>query len=285
MTTIAFNNLTCLDHSVISNTGDILGGSYIFSVIILVDSDSLTENFVELQKYKIVTAISKLDNKLWVCADSKTSKYAIGDTTLTTPKLQLQMPENYFLVVDCKYEVAALEKKFSKYLEAELCNYGKKLKVICKLCAEPLASNDYNGLVAFRYSRGLPKSNNQYYHNIAGGTLAYFVLLDSDYQPLSLSAFEDFSDKLTELSFEFDSTYFVNSNCCVPSTGASKIEYSTSEGYFSLLLNSKVVQLQNEATDKNICEYMAKKFSDFTKVGAKYLMLTEGMSTSYLTEI
>ena len=281
-TILIFNNITCIDHSFICKYGNILGGSYLISVTLLVESPN--EDFdIELQKYKIVNSLSQLDNKLWVCADSKTSvPYSIGDSTVTTENLKLQMPEKYFLVVDSNYsDLNELERKFGEHLENSLNNFGSEIKVFCKLSTKPVVFDSANGLTAFRYSSGLAGVD----CHIACGRMAYFVLLDENYQPLPLSSYVDCSEKLTELSFDLGDTYFVNSKYCTSSGAETKIEYSNSDGYFSLQLNSKVVQLQKEATTKNICEYMNPKFDSFKKVGAKYLMITEGLSPSILTEL
>lgn len=307
---LIFNALTCVDHSVVSSSGTIVGGSFLLSVILTstldqdaekIDISSLDFNAL---KNKIENCVNHSEqgfgNKLWICSDSNSNVKSNkrGVSIVATPELELETPEKFLRLVSAKYsDIAAIESKFNSYLEYALNDDTQnpvKFKVDCKLTTKPVGLPCNTGLVSFRYSHGLPSSTNSEYHSIVGGHLSYFILLDSDYQPLPLENLrhQEFSEKLTELSFEFDSTYFANSNhakiSLEDSVAKTEIKYTTEAGYFSLKFKgtSKFVFLSNkDATVENICEYMKPKFAIFKNAGAKYLMVSEGLLKGAVAEL
>lgn len=322
--TLIFNDLTCVDHAYINKEGRIVGGSFMLSVILTGEVQEGEEVVIDFSKGKkqlkaaIDDHFAGFDHKLWLCNETHehTNVFTNDDgkspaeVEIVTPLVTLLVTPDAVRYVDANYDrLDQLENAFALYLNGvlnadavkindkdEIETVGKmRYTTKCKLSPMPVSIGDAT-FFAFRYAHGLPNSSSYGCQNIAHGHLSYFMLLDENHKPMPYQAFSQgrgMAQHMLDLACHFDDTYFVHrANVTHLPNGNQpediKVHYQTERGYFSAHFKgkgNKIVVLDTDTTIEHLIEHMKPSFEMFKEIGAKYLMVSEGLSKGAITEL
>ena len=296
---LVFNDLTCIDHATIDSKGQLFGGSYMLSVILSGEVSPGEEVVVDFSKGKklIKAAIdsqqSGFDHKLWLFNDSDVKvnmtaekAYITGDT------LEIVATRDAVCRVNCNYgDIKAIEKTMADYLKVHLeeNHEGIKFEVSCVLSTSPHTLGDNNDNFMFRYAHGLPNSSSYGCQNIAHGHLSYFKLLDENYKSLHYTGDQEpLAKVLLEASITLDGMYFVHAkNVVSRDDNGLKVKYVSSRGEFMIILRepNKIVVLETDTTIEHLIEFIRTWFTDARQYGAKYLVVSEGLTKGAVVEL
>lgn len=268
MHSIFFNNITCLDHGYIDNTGHLRGGSFHVSVIVssavLDDQDHTVVDFSsgkKMMKNLIDDMALGYDHKTWVIPGySKIDKF--DGSILETPTLRMTAPTTAYRQFEfgSDYSYISVGQELSTFLKQHIPEFDFNV-IITEEFFGPACS------ATFRYVHGLFTSVKSLgCQNIGHGHLS-FVCAYNDYEKSKVIA-----DDLHNTVFSYDV------NVISETDDQILLKYSTKErGEFTLLLDKnqyKIVILPTESTVENLVEYVANKYS----ITPGNLLLSEGLS-------
>lgn len=269
---IFFNNITCLDHGFIDDTGHLRGGSFHVSVNVssaeLDEQDHTVVDFSsgkKMMKQLIDDMLIGYDHKTWIIPKySNVEKF--DGSILETPTLRMTAPTTAYRVFDegDNYSYVEIAKELSEFLKMNMPEFDFEVSVTEEFFG-PSSS------ATFRYVHGLYTSVKSLgCQNIGHGHLSFVCVVGDD--TLTAQIAEDLHNTIF--------TYDVN--VVSDTDDLLYLKYSTKErGEFTLTLDKqqyKIVILPTESTVENLVEYVSNKYN----VPAGRLILSEGLSKGAL---
>lgn len=293
---LILNDLTCVDHAYIDSNGLIVGGSFHPTVILtgeVTDDEHVVIDFSKckkLVKSLIDDHFTGFDHKLWIMSDSKANVYihpkkfeiATGPVTITTDQHALRS-------LGCNYDPKEIGKVMARYLEENIFEaMQQKIKVEVLINTNFHALHSGVGAFPFRYAHGLKDSSSFGCQNIAHGHLSYIQALGEGYSAMSNPKLNEF---MLTLANGLDETYFVaKKNIEHYSSNLLCMRYEACQrGEFTAVINTesqKVQIIDTETTIEHLIEYIKKECrDDLLSLGAKYLVVSEGLTKGSIVEL
>lgn len=312
--TIFINEPTVVDHSYITGSGRIVGGSV--NPTFLVTGEVTEDENVVLDFSKAKKELKRwiddndngFDHKCWIVQHVSqlisvvdlNTKENVGDWSylasssdpdrllaVSTPMLQLRAPKSAFRFVMNQSGERDVNRAVATAMESWLKEHMPEfsIRVLMRENPIPVDHNEHT-THPFRYVHGLKHSSSWGCQNIAHGHLS-FIAIDGQWggsktaiDSVTASIARQLNDTVFISAENYDrDEYFVN------------IGYeSTSRGRFEMSINraaqQKYVVLETETTIEHIIEYVAANFKTQLKsVGATRLYVSEGLSKGAVLEL
>lgn len=307
--TIFINEPTVVDHSYITNSGRIVGGSINPSFLVagrVTEDENVVLDFSKAKKRikdLIDDPFGGFDHKCWIVQGFSNvvsifdvdTKESVADWSylesvedpsrmlaVTTATMQIRAPKSAFRFVAFSASSTATDfdgritEAMTTWLEQNMPGF----QLTVKMREHAIPVDPSKRVHMFRYVHGLKHSSSWGCQNIAHGHLSF---IDVDIaQSVRDDAFVQ--GILASIARELDNTVFISAENYERDEYFINIGYeSTSRGRFEMLLNKaaqqKYVVLETETTIEHIIEYVAARFKTQLKsINATHLYVSEGLS-------
>lgn len=286
--TMFLSNLTILDHAIIDERGNVVGGSFNPSFFVTGRIDPAEQVVVDFSTVKkdikniIDHKETGFDHKLWwIQGISLGTTSTVGDRIIiVTPTTRLEMPTNavrFIPTVEGADIIDTIQTCINKHVTKELrkLHPGGEIQVkgYCFTDAHFPTSNQCAAF--FRYAHGLKDSTSWGCNNIAHGHLSYIQLLPTTASSVVLQK---------QIATDLHDTMFVfNENITDDFADELTVEYDTPlRGHFLAQFNKKdynIIILETETTVEHLVEYVVAKYhNELTTLGVELVLVSEGLS-------
>lgn len=292
MTTLFFNNLTCIDHALVDNNGNIVGGSYHCNVEVtgaITDDESVVVDFSAGKKQMkaiIDHADGKigLDHKLWIipgysaCMLKNTSDTHCEVETKNGTRIIL--PHTDVHVVNTNFDTS-IKETVAQDIANILADKMPQYSFAVQLTQTAFTMTD--DAILFRYTHGLKDSTSYGCKNIAHGHLSFFEVTryGNDYR-------QDCEDcktgrRLIQQSIESisGSMFIKRENILFEGDKWIEYGYNTQRGYMWVKIDKNRqphVIIDTETTVEYLAQYFAKNMmSALLLAKVKEFRISEGL--------
>lgn len=286
ISTLFLQNVTAIDFAIITDYGDIEGGSYNASFEVSGKVEEFEQVVIDFGTVK--KAIKKIvddnnngfDHKLWFVDDfSKISRveYLLdeGNMIIELPWQRLELPRNAVKIIPVKnghyslYE-DIIAQQVQEKLQEDYPN--AQISVKCELDCYPLIPTNCTSWKFFRYTHGLKNSSSWGCQNIAHGHLSFIGV----HHPFGRDVFLD------KIINDIDGVNFIwGDNVLDSDKFFTTSTYSSDRGTFLHCFKKDKVKhiiLPTETTIENIIEFVKLNYGkELKKRGADRLFLSEGL--------
>jgi len=273
---IFINSLTCIDHGVLTESGIVVGGSYMYSIIIEgnIPEDDPEQVVIDFSKCKkLIKAYiddneNGFDHKLWVNPKYCNITEDGNRYFITTPYTDLNLPKNGVKLISYDDILEQINIEVQAHLRIYYPNINikteSKLSKVSDTPPNPNVVRKY-----FNYIHGLKDSSSFGCQTLHGHTSYYEYLCDDK---------DVILPDYTNIVFIFDKNITRNDDWIT-------IEYTTPErGYFKYSLNKNEYEkfgvliwiIDTETTIEHLVNNIYTDFiGDINKI--KYLVTSEGL--------
>lgn len=290
--TLFLNAITCVDHSVINTSGQVIGGSYHpnFEVSGKVEEvENVVIDFSSVKK-EIKSAIDHkeigYDHKLWIIDGYSNCSWSITNDTILidTPACTLTMPLNAVRIFRTKYDGCfqeCVEKEFDTFLTREIGDLHPGLNICVKTIITIDVHCNSKDYFLFRYSHGLKNSSSWGCQNHSHGHLSFIELQAKDRVN---------NGKIFSLINKFDRAVFIfRDNIVAEDDATLSINYTTERGNFRATYQkaaNKLIVLDTETTIEHIAEWFVDVNREaLADNGVTRVFVSEGLSKGAVVDL
>lgn len=290
--TLFLNNITCLDHAILTPTGHIVGGSYHVSCLVtgeVVGNEAVVVDFSKIKK-QIKGIIDDrevgYDHKLIIIDNfSKMDEYNIssGQVNIKTPNTQLCVPENAlapFIVSFSNTLEETFEKELSFFVTFKLRELHPDINIVAdvSITKDMFITSDTKDIIRFNYSHGLKNSSSWGCQNIAHGHYSFIGL-----QSPKFMLQEKYSNLVSKINVKNKPNVFImRENIIHESEESLTICYRTERGVFEttyLKDSYTLIVLETETTIENIVDWFCETYqSELKDSEVSRVYVSEGLA-------
>lgn len=301
--TLFFNDFTCIDHAIINDKGDIVGGSFHPVVEVsgnVTDDESVVVDFSSgkaRMKGVIDDAFIGLDHHLVVIDGYSdcTIEYNVmlggaRHTRIVTSKLDITVPYCDVIVIENVND--DVKASFENYIEYLLSTNMSEFKFKCTLNQRPHLFNPDNKIqpIMFRYVHGLKNSTSYGCKNIAHGHLSFFEITESQYR----KSCNDCQRGIANIREWFEklgyNLMFVNAENVVSRNGRMiTIMYQTGRGMMRIEIKDpgyRYIELGSETTIEHLAEFIKHEImGDLMLAKVRQFRISEGLQKGVVVNV
>ena len=289
--TLFLNNITCLDHGIINDSGHIFGGSYHVSCLVtgeVIGNEAVVIDFSKV-KHQIKNIIDDretgYDHKLLIIpgfsliTNSNLNDY-FNSVNISTPTVQLLLPINAIRHFNRIYRLSleyTFQIELSDYITKELSKLHPEINISVdvEITSTMFIPERSKNMILFNYSHGLKNSSSWGCQNIAHGHHSFITFKTK-------SRFSDLDHK-SIISFLCNKSkpnvFIMKSNIIDDGENSLTISYSTERGLFETTYLKDQYNLITLETETTI-EYIVERFYE----QYKQLLINSDIRTIYISE-